>query len=128
MIKPFHSKGLNHDKKTTAFTAMQLTSKSMVEPQKTNSGFHVMLAAKLLFIKELISNIFVKNDGLNFGYKKAILFEGFQNFLVTALRKSNRAKITGFQKHRHPTLIFQRSNAPFMMALILAKATASSFL
>ncbi|MFA5197620.1 MAG: hypothetical protein WC437_04340 [Patescibacteria group bacterium] len=124
MIKTVHSKVLNHDKKTIAFTVMQLKSKSMDKHRKASSAFGVKSVGKLLFIKELILNAFDKNDGLIFGSKKVTRSEDFQNFPDTAPSKLSKLKIIGSLKPQVTIPISQRSNMLFTTALTLGKTTA----
>jgi len=93
----------------------------VVRRVKTNNGFHVNHVANLISGKRKRISIIEENIGLDYGWKKATLFDNFVFFLDTADQNYTGSRITGLISNPKRLLIFLSVNILFMTALISIK-------
>ncbi len=93
----------------------------MVKHIKTNNAFYVNHVTDLISGRKKLISIIEKNIGLDYGWRKAILFDNFVFFLGTANQNYTGSRITGSISNPNMLLIFPSANILFMMVLISIK-------
>ena len=96
----------------------------MVEQGKTNNGFDVKHAIKLLYGRIFVTKDIVKNIGSNYGLKKVIAFVNYANCLGTAILNLRALKNIGLIKFLGSSEITEILNISFMMEPIFTKMAA----
>ena len=93
----------------------------MAKRIKTNNDFYVNHVADPISGRKKLISIIEKNIGLDYGWRRAILFDNFVFFLGTANQNYTGSRITGSISNPKMALIFLSANILFMMVLISIK-------
>ena len=96
----------------------------MEKPKVINKDTDVKIAPRLLFGNDLMLNDSMNNIGLNYGLKKAIVYDNYAIFQATASLNFNTLRTTGSINYPKNELISMNANISFMMVHTFIKTDA----